>query len=31
MHYVEADGKYNDKLYDTRPNIGLEAGTKRVY
>lgn len=31
MHYVEADGPYQDKLYDTRPNIGLEAGTKRVY
>jgi hypothetical protein len=31
MHYVEADGEYKDKLYDTRPNIGLEAGTKNVY
>tara|TARA_B100000902_G_scaffold199526_1_gene190202 strand:+ start:49 stop:627 length:579 start_codon:yes stop_codon:yes gene_type:complete len=31
MHYVEANGPYQDKLYDTRPNIGLEAGTKRVY
>jgi len=31
MHYVEADGEYKDKLYDTRPNIGLEAGTKTVY
>lgn len=29
MHYVEADGDYKDKLYDTRPYLGLPANTKK--
>lgn len=31
MHYVEAEGEYKNKLYDTRPYIGLPAGTKTEY
>lgn len=29
MHYVEAEGEYKDKLFDTRPYIGLPADTKK--
>ena len=29
MHYVEAEGEFKDKLYDTRPYIGLPADTKK--
>lgn len=29
MHYVEAEGEYKDKLFDTRPYIGLPAYTKK--
>jgi hypothetical protein len=29
MHYVEAEGEYKDKLFDTRPYIGLPADTKQ--
>lgn len=29
MHYVEAEGEYKDKLYDTRPYLGLSADTKK--
>ena len=28
MHFVEKDGKYKDKLFDTRPYWGLPAATK---
>jgi len=31
MHYVEAEGEYKNKLFDTRPYIGLPAGTKTEY
>lgn len=31
MHYVEADGEYKNKLFDTRPYIGLPADTKTEY
>jgi hypothetical protein len=31
MHYVEAEGDHKDKLFDTRPYIGLPADTKTVY
>ena len=24
MHYVDSEGKYNDRIYDGRPNIGLK-------
>jgi hypothetical protein len=31
MHYVEKDGKFKDKIYDTRPYIGLTSDTKSNY
>ena len=31
MHFVEADGKHKDKIYDTRPFIGLPSDTKTDY
>lgn len=31
MHYVEAEGKYKDSLFDTRPYFGLPSATKRNY
>jgi len=31
MHYVEAEGEYKGKVFDTRPNIGLPAETKAEY
>ena len=31
MHYVEAEGEYKGKLFDTRPYIGLPADTKTEY
>ena len=31
MHYVEKDGKFKDKIYDTRPYIGLTSDTKTDY
>jgi hypothetical protein len=31
MHYVEKNGKFKDKLYDTRPYIGLPSDTKSDY
>ena len=24
MHYVDSEGKYNDRIYDGRPNLGLK-------
>lgn len=31
LHFVEAEGKYANKLYDTRPYIGLPSTTKTDY
>jgi hypothetical protein len=31
MHYVEKDGMFKDKIYDTRPYIGLTSDTKSDY
>lgn len=31
LHFVEADGIYKDKLYDTRPYLGLPSSTKTDY
>lgn len=31
MHYVEADGQYKDKIFDSRPYFGLPGSTKRDY
>lgn len=31
MHYVEKGGEYEDKIYDTRPYLGLTSDTKRDY
>lgn len=28
LHYVESEGKYSNKKFDTRPNLGLSADTK---
>jgi hypothetical protein len=29
MHYVDANGVFKDRLYDTRPYLGMRASTKR--
>lgn len=29
MHFVEADGEYKDRIYDTRPYLGLTSDKKR--
>lgn len=29
MHYVEKEGEYANRIYDTRPNIGLKSSEKR--
>jgi hypothetical protein len=29
MHYVEKHGQYADKIFDTRPYIGMDSGTKQ--
>lgn len=31
MHYVNKDGLYKDKIFDTRPYLGLPSSTKRDY
>ena len=31
MHYVEAEGQYKDKIFDSRPYFGLPGSTKRDY
>lgn len=31
MHFVEKNGEFENKLYDTRPYIGLPSETKRDY
>lgn len=31
MHFVEKNGKYGDRIYDTRPNIGLPSSTKNPW
>lgn len=28
LHYVEAEGEYKDRKFDTRPNLGLSSETK---
>lgn len=29
MHYVDAEGKYRDKIFDSRPYFGLSGSTKQ--
>tara|TARA_B100000131_G_scaffold319695_1_gene366129 strand:- start:1203 stop:1805 length:603 start_codon:yes stop_codon:yes gene_type:complete len=28
LHYVDADGQFKDRIFDDRPNLGLQAGSR---